>query len=941
MSNRSWTFPLVLAALVTLPGCTASATRVADVPGAAVDGHAHAHAMAHAPRAVLTEGPTVEGITEYTMDNGLRVLLFPDPSSPTATVNITYLVGSRHEGYGETGMAHLLEHLLFKGTPNHPNIPQELTERGASPNGTTWFDRTNYFETFAATEENLEWALGLEADRMVNSFVAEEDLESEMTVVRNEFESGENSPFRVLLQRLMSSMYMWHNYGNSTIGARADIENVPIERLQAFYRKYYQPDNAILVVAGRFEPSRVKEIVEEKFGVIPRPDRTGEYRIWPTYTVDPVQDGERSVTLRRAGDVQVAGVGYHVAPGPHEDWAALQVLSHVLTNAPTGRLHRALVEAGKASSVSGVAFQLRDPSPFMIFAQVREGDSLEDAEATMLGVIDDLPATPVTEAEVDRARAALLRQIELAFNNSQMTALQLSEWASMGDWRLMFIHRDRLERVTVGAVNDVVARYFVPSNRTLARFIPTHAPRRASIPARPDVDALVAGYQGRAALAVGEAFDPAPMNIDARTQRFTLSNGVEVALLPKTTRGEAVQASITVRFGTLDMIMGQSAVGSMAGAMLMRGTTERSRSEIQDGFDALNTQASISGTANRAFAQLTTTRGNLVPALELAAEVLRRPSFDRSEFEQLKRQRITGIESQRSEPQPRAFRAISRHGQPWPAGHPNYTPTFEEELAAAEAVTVEEVAAYYERMYAPASGTIVVVGDFDPAEVRAVLEREIATWERKVPFERIATPFHQPPPTDIVIETPDKANAVFLAQQSLNISDTHPDYPALVLGNFMLGGGFLNSRLATRIRQEEGLSYGVGSSLSADALDENGMFQAFAIYAPENREKLKAAFSDEMRKLFTDGFTAGEFEAARTGWLQQRTVQRSNDQYLRTLLNNHIFYGRSMEFESMFEDRVRALTVDDVNRAMRQHLDMDLLVTVKAGDFAGQVAGSP
>jgi zinc protease len=299
-------------------------------------------------------------------------------------VNITYLVGSRHEGYGETGMAHLLEHLVFKGTPRHPNIPQELTERGASPNGTTWYDRTNYFETFAATEDNLEWALDLEADRMVNSFIAAEDLSSEMTVVRNEFESGENSPFRVLLQRMMSSMYLWHNYGKSTIGARADLENVPIERLQAFYRKYYQPDNAILVVAGRFDEERVRGMIEETFGVIPRPDRTGEMRIWPTYTLDPVQDGERSVTLQRVGDQQMAAAGYHVAPGSHEDWAALDLLSFILTDAPSGRLHEALVASGQATSVSGLAFQLKEPSPFLLMANVRTEDSLDQAQATLL-----------------------------------------------------------------------------------------------------------------------------------------------------------------------------------------------------------------------------------------------------------------------------------------------------------------------------------------------------------------------------------------------------------------------------------------------------------------------------------------------------------------------------------------------------------------------------
>jgi zinc protease len=881
----------------------------------------------------LTPGATVEGITEFTMENGLRVLLFPDESSPRTTVNITYLVGSRHEAYGETGMAHLLEHLVFKGTPRHPDIPQELTERGASPNGTTWFDRTNYFETFTATDDNLEWALDLEADRMVNSFISADDLRSEMTVVRNEFESGENSPFRVLMQRMMSSMYLWHNYGNSTIGARSDLENVPIERLQGFYRKYYQPDNAVLVVSGRFDEARALELIDEKFGAIPRPDRSGEMRIWPTYTRDPVQDGERSVTLRRTGDLQMTGAGYHVAPGSHEDWAALDLLGFILTDAPSGRLYRALVETGQASGVTSVAFQLREPSPFLLFAQVREEDPLDVAHENLQRVLDELVSDPITEAEVERARAARMRRFQLAFNNSQSIALNLSEWAGTGDWRLMFIHRDRVEAVTVDEVNAVAAKYFLPSNRTLARFIPTDAPVRAEIPAAPDVEALVAEYVGREAVAAGEAFDPSPENIDARTQRFTLANGVEVALLPKGTRGDAVQAGVALRFGTEESLTGQTQVGSLTGAMLMRGTSRMTRSEIREAFDALRAQGAISGSSSRANAQVTTTRENLAEALRLAFEILRTPSFDEAEFDQLKRERLAGLEAQRSEPNALAPRAAQRHDQPWPAGHPNYVPSLEEEIAAIEAVTLDQVKAYYRDVYGASSGTFTAVGSFDPEEIREVLEQDLAAIPPKVPFERLEIPFHPVTPADIEIETPDKANAMFFALQPLELSESHPDHAPMVMANFMLGGGFLNSRLATRIRQEEGLSYGVGSGYTADPLDERGRFQVFAIYAPENKEALEAAFEDEMRKLLEDGFTAEELNAARNGWLQQQTVQRSNDASLRITINNNVFYGRTMEHQAQFEDNVRALTLQQVNEAVRRHIDPDGMVRVKAGDF--------
>jgi zinc protease len=225
---------VALVAALLLAGSLAGQQPPAQAPVASAKPAARKPAR---PTVTPVPGPSVEGISEYDLPNGLKVLLFPDQSKPTMTVNITYLVGSRHEGYGETGMAHLLEHMLFKGSTHHPDVWHELDSHGANPNGTTWYDRTNYFETFAASDSNLVWALDLEADRMVNSFIAGEALRSEMTVVRNEYELGENDPAGILEERVLSTAYLWHNYGNATIGARSDIEGVPVDRLKNFYQR--------------------------------------------------------------------------------------------------------------------------------------------------------------------------------------------------------------------------------------------------------------------------------------------------------------------------------------------------------------------------------------------------------------------------------------------------------------------------------------------------------------------------------------------------------------------------------------------------------------------------------------------------------------------------------------------------------------------------------
>ncbi len=877
---------------------------------------------------------SVEGITEYRLDNGLRVLLFPDQSAPQTTVNITYFVGSRHEGYGETGMAHLLEHMVFKGTPNHPNIPQELTERGAQPNGTTWLDRTNYFETFPASSDNLEWALDLEADRMVNSFIAAEDLESEMTVVRNEWESGENSPFGVLSKRMNSIAYLWHNYGNSTIGARADLENVPIERLQAFYRKYYQPDNAQLVVAGQFDTDEALALVVEKFGAIPRPDRTGDMRIYPTYTAEPVQDGERMVTLRRSGDTKLVSHLYHVPAGYHEDFAAVDLLAWALGSQPAGRLYQALVETGIAASVSAGAGQRREPGTLSALAVVRDDGSEQDVASAMSDAIQEVLTRPITGEEVERARAARLASIDRLFNDSRAIALQMSEWGAMGDWRLFFVHRDRLREVTAEDVQRVAVSYLKPSNRTVGFFIPDDNPDRAEIPVAPDVATLVDDYQGDEAVAEGEAFDPSPANIDRRTAASELMSGMEIALLPKDTRGETVVASLSLRFGNEEALTGRGSAGSLAAAMLMRGTVNRTRQEIQDEMNRLQARVSVGGGGASASGRVQATRENFPDALRLLTEVLREPSFPEDEFETLKEQQLAAFESQKSEPQLVAMLTLQRHMNPREPDHPQYVATMDEAIAELETVTLDDVREFYETFYGTAAATMSIVGDFAEDDALRIIREGLGDWVSSVDFARIDRPFVEIAPENFEIETPDKANAVFFAAQTMPITDSHEDVAALTMANYLLGGGFLNSRLATRIRQEEGLSYGVASQLIFHPIDPVGQFMGFAIYAPENRDKVEAAFLDEIHKVLDEGFTDDEVTAGIQGYLQNASLRRAQDPGLATMLSNNLYFDRTMAWQAEQEEAIRSLTTEQINAAVRRWIDPEKMTFVKAGDFA-------
>ena len=889
-----------------------------------------ASAAAKLPRGV-EQLNSIEGITEYRLKNGLQVLLFPDPSQETITVNITYKVGSKHENYGETGMAHLLEHLVFKGTPRHKNIAKELTDHGAEPNGTTWTDRTNYYETFSATDENLKWALDLEADRMVNSFIAKKDLDIEMTVVRNELENGENSPVGVLIARMLATSFDWHNYGKSTIGARTDLENVKIENLKAFYKKYYQPDNATLIVSGKIDQDKTIKLVHKYFSKIKRPKR----QLQELYTEEPIQDGERQVTIRRAGDVKVVASMYHIPAGFDEMYPAVALLTNILADPTSGRLHKTLVKNNLAANSYGFSFQWGEPGVAIFMAQLGVDKDIEPARVAMLETLENLTDEPISDEEVARAKAKMIKQFELRFNSSQSIALELSEWIGMGDWRLMFIDRDRMEQVTADKVRSAAAEYLVNDNRTLGLFLPEQNPDRADSIVRlqqSDVDQLVADYQGRESVAQGEDFDPSHDNIDARTITRQLDNGSTVVYLPKKTRGESVVASINLDFGNEADLFEQSVIGNMAVSMLDRGTQKYSREELQATFDALKASVSVSGGSTGAGAGILTTKKNLAAVMELTEEIFKHPTFDSEELKVLKEEMIVGLEQEKQQPTSRVFRELGNHLNPYSPGHPYYQISIDDEIAQIRSVTSKDLYAFHTRFIGGQDAEASVVGDFDIDEINTQLNKMMAGWSSNTVYERIESQVADTNSINRFIDTPDKSGAAFGAMIKFKLRDDHPDYPALEMANQMFGGGFISSRLANRLRQQDGLSYGAGSWFNASSYDENATFGAYAICAPENLARVEVGFKEELAKVLDKGFTQQELNDARTGILQNSRIDRAKDGRLVRTLSGNIDLNRTMQWDKNYEKAVMDLSVEDVNTAVKRHLSMEGISIIKAGD---------
>ncbi len=889
---------------------------------------------------------SIEGVTEYRLANGARVLLFPEASRPTVTVNMTVLVGSRHEGYGESGMAHLLEHLVFKGTPDHREVPKALRDHGASFNGSTNNDRTNYFETLPANDKNLEFGIALECDRLVNSFVKGEDLLSEMTVVRNEFERGENSPSSVLNQRITAAAYEWHNYGKSTIGSRSDIERVPIENLQAFYKKYYQPDNVVLIVAGKFEEAKALALVEKYLGSIPKPTR----KLDATYTEEPPQDGERTVTLRRVGAVASVGVAYHMPAASHADWAPLNLLGGIISQSPNGRLYKALVESKLATTATGRSENAHDPGLFVASASCPP-ETLDAVRDTLVKALETLGDVPFTDDEVDKAKVRNKRNAEMLQSNSQGMAQALSAASGHGDWRLLFIQRDRVAQVTASDVNRVAKTYFRMPNRTVGLYIPAKESTRLTVPSAPPIDLVVKDYKGGTVASAGEAFDPTPANLDSRTKVID-EPGLKAGLLAKKNRGETVSLVLTLHYGNEESLKGQTTAAGMLPGLMMAGTKKHSRQALREELDSLGIRIGTggggrgrggrggrgggggAGTAGQLTFSVEAKRDTLPQALRLLGEILREPAFPAEEFETSKLRMASMLSGGRTEPGTLARNKLSRALSPYSSDDVRYVPTLEETIDRQKHVTLEQIKTLYETQIGGSHAELGVVGDFDPETTLQLVKEILSGWESKVTYKRIdhrvadnGTGLKE----DIV--TPDKSNAEYLAGLSFPVSDSDPDYPALRIGNFIFGGSTLASRLGDRIRQKDGLSYGATSSLVASSRDPVASLTVTVSTNPTNIDKVTSAVMEELQRFLKDGPTDKEVAEAKQAFVEAQKVSRTADGAIAGQIVSNLNTGRTFAFTADQEKAILALTPTQVAGAFRKHVDPHRLVVIRAGDF--------
>lgn len=886
-----------------------------------------------APKSTLPAGMTfitdMEGVREYRLNNGLKILLFPDASKQTFTLNVTYLVGSRHEGYGETGMAHVLERMLFKGTPSRGKLVAALKKRKAKYNGTTNVDRTNYFETLPSKEDNLPWAIALEADRMVNSKISAADLKTEKAVVLGEFDKYEKRPLNLLYKRVNSVAFDWHNYGNSTIGNRNDVANVSAQPLKVFYKKYYQPDNAVVTLSGRFDTKEALELLAKYFGKIPKPKR----QLPSLWTKEYTQDGERSVVLRRNNNQQVLMAAYHIPGVLHPDTPALTMLDQLLVEQPAGKLYKALVSSKLASGVGSVSGNRVDPGLLLYLVTLNPKGDRAAAKSVLLNTLEDTGKTQFTQADVQRIRERLISQYKQQWNKTDSVGLLLSESAAAGDWRLYFQFRDQLLKVTAEDVNRVAAQYLKPSNRTVGELIPTPKPDLVEITPAPTATEVLKDYLGQEAQQAGKTLNSSLQTLEQQVKRETVA-GVKVAFLPQKTRSKRVYLQLNLNFGNAQTARTEADAAFFVGAMLTRGSQGLTRKQLKDRLEEYKSTLSVSSGATGASIRVNTERKYLPQVLKLLQKVLREPIFPQAEFALLRKASIDSLVASQKDPNRVASLNLARAFMPANAkrGDLTYIRTASENIEDLKALKLEKTKAYYNKIWSAGNAQLAVVGDFDPKTVRQAIPTLVKGFKSQVKYQRVSFPLVTPKAQDMTLNVSGQTKATYAARTAFALRDDAPDAPALMVAMQIFGQGN-QSRLSKRIRSKEKISQRVSASVYLSSLEKKGLYTALAIYDPKFHKKMMTAMGSELDLVLQKGFTAEEVKAAQNALLATAQISRSQEATLADQLVKQLLLNRTYKFNEQLEAKIKKVTPQTALAAFKKYVNPKQLVVVRVGNF--------
>ena len=725
------------------------------------------------------------GIKEYTMtSNGLRVLLKQDNTAPVATFMVTYEVGSRNEAIGYTGSTHLLEHLMFKGsrkfnTKKGNSVFQTLQSLGARMNATTWLDRTNYFAVLPS--EHLETLIEIEADRMRNAYIKEEDRQSEMTVVRNEFERGQNSPSGVLDENIWATAYQAHPYHPSTIGWKEDIENVSIERLREFYDTFYWPNNATAIAIGDFTEEEALSMIKKHFGKI----RKSTKPIPEVYTAEPKQEGIRTITLKRAGQQGIVGVAHKTPAATHPDAPAFMVLSSILSSGKNSRFYKNITDKGLTTSVYIWDSLFRDPGLFTVYANLSPDVDHKTVEKAVVDEYEKIKKDGVSDEEVKNAQTQLIASMKFRQDGSYAIASGLNEAIASGDWTLYTTYNEKIGTVTKEDVQRIVKEYFKEDLSTIGYFIPLGAGgqnKKLATSAKDLEKMKLKHYSEEEELLSSKVVDSEPVE---GIRLLTLKRGSGVVTLTGSMLGGDIYAS------------GNARTADMVAAMLDQGTTNMTKFEISAKLESAGARLGFfNGQARVGFSGKFLSEDTKM-VFDLLADQLKNPLFAEEDLNKVKKRQVANYK--RSKESTRGNATNNMLKAFYGTGHQNSPTDPDKAIEEIKKITPKNLKDFHLKNYGAGTMVIVAVGDVDHNSLESLIKEGFGGWKKSPLKEKKETGKANKASDKVYVTMQDKTSTDFLVGTALGIDRYHPDYLPLYIATHTLGGNF-SARLMQTVR---------------------------------------------------------------------------------------------------------------------------------------------
>ena len=894
----------------------------------------------------FTKIKEVGGIEEYLYQpNGMNVLLLQDNASPVATVQIVYRVGSKHEVLGNTGSTHLLEHLMFKGTPtfnkkNGNTITDVLQNTGAQLNATTWYDRTNYFETLPS--DKIELAIQIEADRMRNSLLLKEDKEAEMTVVRNEFERGENNPNSLLDKEIWASAYIAHPYHHSAIGWKSDIEKAPIEVLKNFYNTYYWPDNATLTIIGDFKKENVFELIEKYFGKI-----TKAPHVMPQpYTEEPQQYGARKIVVRKPGELGVVNKAYKIPGALHEDLPALNILGEIIGSGPSAILSKTFVDTRMGVYTYANATNFKEVGLFTIGVGFPTTSKHEDIDAKITEVVAKIQKEGVTQDEVNRVVAKISAQTILARDGSGVIASELNEAIAAGDWTDYITGVDRLKKVTPADVIRVAQQYLVEDQSTTGYFIPKQSGSQNKETAQsnnflPENGPFYYRHSEEIHLQKESSSVDSPIknileesiskeNIEKTVSAYKREkvSGIDVVSV-KTSAKDFVTVAASISLGNYSGENKNPIIPALTASMLSKGTTLNDKFKFSEKLQKLGVNLNVNASTFKINIGFKCLKKDLDQVIVLLAEELRNPLFDSKEFENLKQQFIGNTQQSLNDPGERGSIALSQ--AIYPKNNPNYSLNVEDNISNIKNAALDEVRAFYKKYFGTASMRLVIVGDTDGANLNASLKKSFKNWNGGVAENLKFEEASKTSAKTEVVTIPEKPSAELFIGQFTGLKRADADYIPFYIANYTLGAGFAG-RLMQTVRDNDGLTYSISSGIGGN-IQTGGYWFVNASFNPGLFQKGLDATMVQVDKWVKNGITAEELENKKTNLIGSFKVGMSTTNGMARTILSFIERGLEPNYIDQYPKDIQKATLQQVNDAIKKYIQLDKMIIIKSGSL--------